>query len=72
MDTKNDKIVLYSLPTCGMCMMLKKLLKEKNISYESVMDMNTLTEKGITHVPVLEVNGKRYEFKDALNLVKEM
>lgn len=67
---KDKKIILYSLPTCGMCMALKAMLKSKNIDYVSVMDTDELEKNGISHVPVMEVDGERYDFRKAMELIK--
>lgn len=69
---KDKKIIVYSLPTCGMCMMLKNLLTQKNIPFTTIMDVNKLNELGINHVPVLEIDGQRYEnFKEILNIINK-
>lgn len=72
MNLEHKKIILYTRPTCGMCMMLKERLKQKNIKYEVIDDEDTLIKKGISHVPVLEIDGTKYEnFKDILNLIRD-
>ena len=45
---------LYSLKGCPMCDHAKEILRQKNISFEQVMDADLMVSKGITHVPVLE------------------
>jgi len=44
---------------------LKKKLKQKNISYEEVNDIDIMKEKGYLSVPVLEVDGISMDFKTA-------
>ena len=59
-----EKIVLYSTG-CPQCNVLKKKLTQKNIVFEENTDENYMVSIGITRVPVLEVDGKRMELKEA-------
>ena len=61
-------IVLYSTH-CPRCNVLEKKLKQKNISYEEVNDIEVMEEKGISAVPVLEVDGVSMDFKTANNWI---
>ena len=45
--------------------MIEKKLKQKNISYEEVNDIEFMKEKGYLTVPVLEVDGTSMDFKTA-------
>lgn len=61
-------ITLYSTG-CPKCKVLKKKLDEKGIEYmvnSSVEEMMTL---GITQVPVLCIDGKLLQFKQAVDWV---
>lgn len=62
------QVVLYSTH-CPRCCVLEKKLKQKNISYEEVDDVEIMKEKGYLSVPVLEVNGKSMDFKAANNWI---
>lgn len=55
---------LYSTH-CPKCNVLEKKLKQKNISYEEVNDIEKMKEKGYLSVPVLEVDGVSMDFKTA-------
>lgn len=66
-----DSIKVYSLPTCGMCKALKRELENRHIEFEDCQDLEYMQSIGISHAPVLEVNGARYNFKDALVYIKE-
>jgi len=57
-------VVLYSAH-CPKCNVLEKKLKQKNISYEEVNDIEIMKEKGYLTVPVLEVDGTSMDFKTA-------
>lgn len=65
-----DNIKVYSLPTCGMCKVLKQDLNSHNIPYEVCEDTQEMERLNIVHVPVLSVNGKFYGFKEARELIK--
>lgn len=57
-------VILYSIH-CPKCNVLEKKLKQKNISYEEVNDIETMKDKGYLSVPVLEVDGTSMDFKTA-------
>ncbi len=57
-------IVLYSTH-CPKCNVLEKKLKQKNISYKEVNDIEIMKEKGYLSVPVLEIDGATMDFKTA-------
>ena len=59
-------ITIYSLPTCGNCKQLKKLLEEKNIPFLNIDDRDTVIARGIKSVPTLELeDGTQMSFGDA-------
>lgn len=59
-------VILYSTH-CPKCNVLEKKLKQKNISYEEVNDIEIMEEKGYLTIPVLEVDGKSMDFKEAID-----
>lgn len=63
-------IVFYSTH-CPQCKVLERKLKQKNISYEEVNDVEAMQEKGFTSAPKLEVDGTIYNFKDAVKWIGE-
>ncbi len=66
-------VVLYSTH-CPKCNVLEKKLKQKNISYKEVNDIEVMKEKGYLTVPVLEVDGTNMDFRTAnewINLQEE-
>jgi len=65
-----DSIIVYSLPTCGMCKMLKRELDACKLSYTDCQDADVMSELGISSVPVLCINGTKYKYKDALDLLR--
>lgn len=60
----SDSIILFS-NNCPKCQVLKKKLEQKRIPYGVSEDFETLLKNNIETVPVLSVNGKLMEFKDA-------
>lgn len=65
------KIVLYSTG-CPKCSVLKKKLEAKGIEYTENNQVNEMVELGISHVPVLSVDGELMSFVDANKWVNEM
>lgn len=63
-------VVLYSTH-CPKCNILETKLKQKSISYEEVNDVDLMLSKGFTSVPKLEVDGVVYDYKDAVDWIKE-
>lgn len=62
------QITLYSTH-CPKCNVLEKKLKEKDIIYEEVNDIEIMKEKGYLSVPILEVDGTSMDFKTANNWI---
>ena len=58
------QIILFSTH-CPRCSVLEKKLKQKGIDYDEVNDVSIMEEKGFLSVPVLEVDGKTMDFKEA-------
>lgn len=63
-------VILYSTK-CPKCNVLETKLKEKNIDYKEVNDVDIMQAKGFEFMPMLEVDGIVYDFKDAVNWIKE-
>lgn len=63
-------VVLYSTH-CPKCNILETKLKQKSISYKEVNDVDLMLSKGFTSVPKLEVDGVVYDYKDAVDWIKE-
>ncbi|MBQ7044535.1 MAG: glutaredoxin [Alistipes sp.] len=64
-----DLTVLYSTG-CPQCNVLKEKLKAANIDYIEVTDKDTIIAKGITKVPVLEVDGIQMALSAANEWIK--
>ena len=62
--------ILYSTH-CPRCEVLEKKLDKKNIAYEVHDDMKEMQALGIKTTPFLVVNGKNYNFMEAIQWVNE-
>ena len=63
-------VILYSTH-CPMCRVLEAKLKKANIKHEEVNDIEIMTAKGFDTVPILEVDGNIYTFKEAIKWIGE-
>ena len=66
-------VILYS-SNCPKCKVLETKLNQKNIVFEvknSEEDFQKLFNEGFREMPVLEVDGKKYPFMDAIKVVNE-
>lgn len=60
--------ILYSTH-CPKCNVLEQKLKQKNISYSVIDDVNIMIDKGFDFLPILEVDGKTMEFNEAVKWI---
>ena len=63
-------IVLYSTK-CPKCKVLETKLKQSNVQFEEINDVDLMVQKGFKSAPVLEVDGVAYGFKEAVEWIKE-
>lgn len=61
-------IILFSTG-CPRCKVLESKLDEKGITYSVVDNVDKMLSMGMTTMPVLEVDGVRMNFKEAINWV---
>ena len=64
-----EKIVLYSSPTCGVCNMIKIALKNAGVEFDVNQDDEYMRSQGISSIPILEVNGNKMNAKEAMNWI---
>ena len=57
---------------CRKCEILTAKLNEKNISYEIEDDVEKLQALGFDFMPVLEVDGERLEYGEAVKYVNSI
>lgn len=63
-------ITLYSTD-CPKCKILKKKLLQKSIDFQAVTDRELMMSLGFSTMPVLKVNDKIMNFKEAVNWVNK-
>lgn len=61
-------VILYSTH-CPKCTVLETKLKNKEIEFEEISDVEEMLSKGISSVPYLEVEGKLLNFSEAVKWV---
>jgi hypothetical protein len=64
-------VTLYSTG-CPICEVLVEKLKSKNIDFIIFEDIVAMRKKGITTVPMLEVDGKLLNTKEAMEWVNNV
>ena len=64
------QVIFYSTH-CPRCTVLETKLKQKNIEYIEINDMDEILKLGVSSVPVLEVDGKLMLFKAANDWVNK-
>lgn len=65
-----SKVILYE-HGCPRCKVLKQKLDQKGIIYETVSDIEVMKAKGFLEAPKLEVDGAIFDFKGAVEWLKE-
>lgn len=66
----NDIYILYSTG-CPKCEVLKKKLAEKGVQYTENNSVDEMLKLGIETVPVLKVNDRLLDFKEAVDWVNK-
>ena len=66
-----SKLVLYTTH-CPKCKVIETKLKNKGVEFDVVDDPSKITEKGISSVPVLEVDGEMKQFLEANKYVNSL
>lgn len=65
----NEKIVLYTID-CPKCKILERKLKEADVEYEVVKDVDAMMSLGISSAPVLGVGESLLNFNEAIGWVR--
>ena len=66
----NDIYILYSTG-CPKCEVLKKKLAEKGVQYTENNSVDEMLKLGIEAIPVLKVNDRLLDFKEAIDWVNK-
>ena len=65
-----SNIILYS-NGCPKCTVLKKKLLEQNINFVENNNVEEMVNLNFVNIPILDVDGKMMEFKEAVDWIKE-
>ena len=65
-----NKVILYSTG-CPKCNILIKKLKDKNIKFDEVKDVDLMISKGFMTMPILEVDGNVMNFLESTKWINE-
>ena len=64
--------ILYTIPTCGICQVIKNKLIEKNIPFEEANGEIAVEKFNVNKVPILETEEKVFfSPKEISNWIKE-
>lgn len=64
-------IKLYTIG-CPRCLVLEKKLNDNNIDFLKITSIKTIQKKGYELFPVLEVDDKPMNFREALNWLNKI
>lgn len=64
-------IILYTTK-CPLCLRLEKVLIDKKIKYKTFSDVEKMIKLGLKNVPVLQVNGKIMNLKEAIDWLDKL
>jgi glutaredoxin len=56
---------------CPRCKILEKTLTSRGVDYVAVEDVDVIMAKGFQMVPMMEVDGKVLDYKEAMFWIKE-
>ena len=65
-------MIIYTVPNCPKCALLKKRAGELGIEYTESQDNNEVINAGFRSAPVLKYLDRFYSYKDALELLKHL
>ena len=66
-----NEIILYTTH-CPMCLMLERKLKEKNINYTEISDIEEIKKANIKNVPVLKIGEELMDSYNAMQWIKNI
>lgn len=64
-------VIFYTID-CPKCEILKNKLDAANINYTTCKDTSIMLDKGMNHLPCLEVDNKLYNFKEAVSFINSL
>ena len=69
-DMTDEEVILYSTG-CPKCRILETKLQNKGVYYTKNTSVDEMEKLGFTAVPVLSVDGKYFEFGDAVKWIND-
>ena len=60
-----NKVKIYTTPTCPRCQILKNKMKEYDIKFDEVSNLEDLQSLGITTVPYIQIGEELLGFEKA-------
>ncbi len=66
------QITLYTTEHCPVCNMVKLTLLQKGVEFEIIDDLNIMSTKGFKSAPMLEVDEKIMNAKEAIKWIKTL
>lgn len=63
------EVILYSTG-CPQCNILKEMLQKKNVIFQIEDNVEKMKELGFSSLPMLSINNKILNFKEAFNFLK--
>lgn len=66
-----DDMILYTLPGCGKCKVLKDKMSSKGIKFQEVSEIGELFKNDIDEVPVLKIGETQLDFVKANDWVNQ-
>lgn len=64
------EVILYTTH-CPRCIVLEKKLQQKGIKYNENNDIEDMIYRDIKEVPVLQVDGRLYDFAEAIRWINK-
>ncbi len=75
-EINKEGVVVYSTPGCSKCLMLKNVLKSKDIDFLEENDIEKVMEKasklGVSELPIFNVGEDWYSGNSALEIGRGM
>ena len=65
-----SKLILYST-NCPKCKVVKMKLNQKHIDFDENTNVDEMMALGITHAPMLGIDGKLLDFSEAIKYINE-
>lgn len=65
------KLIKFYSTGCPRCIVLKNLMDKRDMEYEIITDEKIMFQKGVTHVPMLEVDGVIMEYGEAFKWIND-